>query len=91
MAKGTSSPAEAAAAGESQFANLTADERTAAHALVDAAIAERVADLRFGPTAPSTKQVTVSVDGSGRLVQPYPVDPNNAAAVATVREGTTKA
>lgn len=72
MTKGTSSPGEMAAAGESQFASLTADERTAAHALVDAAIAERVADLRFGPTARSIGQVTVSVDDSGRIVEIAP-------------------
>ncbi|CAB4730825.1 MAG: hypothetical protein F2934_01950 [Actinobacteria bacterium] len=72
MTKGTSSPAEAAAAGGSQFANLTADERTAAHALIDAAIAERVADLRFGTTTLSSGQITVSVDGSGHLVEIAP-------------------
>ena len=72
MTKGTSSPAEAAAAGGSQFANLTADERTAAHALIDAAIAERVADLRFGPTARSTGQITASIDPGGHLVEIAP-------------------
>lgn len=59
----------AVAAGNAPFSDLRPDERPAAHALIDAAIAERVADIRFGPTARSAGQITVSVDDSGRLIE----------------------
>ena len=62
----------AVAAGEAQFAGLSPDERTAAHALIDAGIAELVADIRFGPSARSAGQVTVSVDDDGHLVEIAP-------------------
>ncbi len=41
----------AVAAGEAQFATLDPDERVAAHAVIDAQIAERVAQQRFGHEA----------------------------------------
>src|SRR5512139_2457494 len=41
----------AAAAGEAQLSTLTAEERTVAHATIDARIAERVANERFGRAA----------------------------------------
>jgi hypothetical protein len=59
----------AVASGEAPFSGLSPDERQAAHALIDAAIAERVADIRFGPQARGNGQITVSVDDSGRLVE----------------------
>ena len=59
----------AVASGSAPFSDLSHDERQAAHALIDAAIAERVADIRFGPTARSAGQITVSVDDDGRLVE----------------------
>lgn len=62
----------AVASGEAPFHELSPDERQAAHSLIDAAIAERVADLRFGPTARSTGQITVSIDPGGHLVEIAP-------------------
>jgi hypothetical protein len=59
----------AAVAGEAQFGALTPDERTLAHATVDARIAERVAKERFGPAARKAGQVTVSIDDDGNLIE----------------------
>lgn len=62
----------AVAAGEQQFAALDATERVAAHALVDASIAERAAKERFGPAARAAGQTTVSIDDDGHLVEISP-------------------
>lgn len=62
----------AAVTGEAQFAGLTADERAIAHATVDARIAERVAQERFGAAARKAGQVTVSIDDDGTLVEIAP-------------------
>ncbi|HEX5586151.1 MAG TPA: hypothetical protein VFZ17_02490 [Acidimicrobiia bacterium] len=62
----------AAVAGEAQFSTLTPDERTVAHATIDARVAERVAEQRFGPAARKAGQVTVSIDDDGTLVEITP-------------------
>jgi ParD-like antitoxin of type II bacterial toxin-antitoxin system len=62
----------AVAAGEAQFSTLTPDERTAAHALIDAGIAERAAKQRFGPDARTAGHTTVSIDDDGNLIEIAP-------------------
>ncbi len=52
-----------------QFSTLTPDERTVAHATIDARIAERAATQRFGPAARKAGQVTVSIDDDGTLIE----------------------
>jgi deoxyxylulose-5-phosphate synthase len=59
----------AVAAGRAQFSELHPDERVAAHALIDAAIAERVASARFGESARAEGQRTVSLDEQGNLIE----------------------
>ena len=59
----------AVVAGEAQFSTLTPQERTVAHATIDARIAERVAEQRFGPAARKAGRVTVSIDDDGTLVE----------------------
>lgn len=59
-------------AGENQFSTLTVSERTIAHATVDAAMAARVAEQRFGLEARRAGQVTVSIDEHGSLVEIAP-------------------
>jgi hypothetical protein len=59
----------AAAAGEEPFAGLDAKERAAAHALVDARIAELAASQSFGRAARAEGQTTVSLDDEGNLVE----------------------
>lgn len=59
----------AVAAGEAPFAGLDADERAAAHALVDARIAELAANQSFGRAARAEGQTTVSLDDEGNLVE----------------------
>jgi hypothetical protein len=68
-ASATSRQVLAVVAGDAQFSTLTAEERTVAHATVDARIAERVAALRFGPAARKAGQVTVSIDEDGALIE----------------------
>jgi ParD-like antitoxin of type II bacterial toxin-antitoxin system len=62
----------AVAAGDAQFAMLNTDERRAAHAVIDAQIAERVAQQRFGSAARTAGQTTVSLDAEGHLVEITP-------------------
>jgi len=62
----------AVAAGEAAFTTLTPDERRTAHALIDAQIAERVAEERFGRAARAAGQITVSIDDDGNLVEIAP-------------------
>lgn len=62
----------AAAAGDAQFSTLTAQERMAAHAMVDARIAERVAQEQFGPATRAAGITTVSVDDDGNLIEIQP-------------------
>jgi len=62
----------AVAAGEEQFSSLTAEERAAAHAIVDARIAGRVVKERFGAAARRAGQTTVSLDDEGNLVEIAP-------------------
>jgi hypothetical protein len=59
-------------AGEAQFSTLTSPERTIAHSMIDARIAERVASQRFGTSARKAGQVTVSIDDDGTLVEIAP-------------------
>ncbi len=62
----------AVAAGDAQFSTLTPQERTGAHALIDARIAERVATQRFGPDARTAGAATVSLDDEGNLIEITP-------------------
>ncbi len=62
----------AAAAGTGQFSTLDPNERAAAHALIDAGIAGRIADERFGPASRVTGQRTVSLDDDGLLIEIAP-------------------
>ncbi len=62
----------AAVTGDAQFSTLTPEERIAAHAIVDARIADRVARARFGPAARKAGQVTVSIDDDGNLIEIAP-------------------
>ena len=62
----------AVARGEAQFHTLDHNERLAAHALIDAQIAERASGQRFGPSARGSGQTTVSLDDDGRLVAIVP-------------------
>jgi hypothetical protein len=62
----------AVAAGDAQFSALTPEERTAAHAVIDARMAERVARERFGPAARLAGQTTVSLDDAGNLIEIAP-------------------
>ena len=59
----------AAAAGDAQFSTLSPEERAAAHATIDAQIAERVAGARFGSATRANGQRTVSLDDDGRLIE----------------------
>lgn len=60
------------AAGEAQFSTLSPQERTLAHATIDARSAERVAAERFGAAARVAGQTTVSIDDDGHLVEIAP-------------------
>lgn len=62
----------AVVSGTDQFAALSGHERTVAHAMIDARIAERVAEQRFGPAARKAGRVTVSVDDDGTLIEIAP-------------------
>ncbi|HEY9557000.1 MAG TPA: hypothetical protein VIR58_19870 [Acidimicrobiales bacterium] len=62
----------AVAAGDAQLSSLTPPERTAAHALIDAGIAERAARERFGRAARTAGQTTVSLDDDGNLIEIAP-------------------
>jgi hypothetical protein len=62
----------AVVAGDAQFSSLTPDERTVAHATVDARIAGRAAEQRFGPAARKAGRVTVSIDDDGNLIEIAP-------------------
>lgn len=59
----------AVVSGEAQFSTLSADERVAAHAIIDSRMATRTAKQRFGPLARKTGQVTVSIDDDGTLIE----------------------
>jgi hypothetical protein len=56
-------------AGEAPFSSLATEERIAVHATMDARIAERVAQQRFGAAARKAGQVAVSIDDDGTLVE----------------------
>jgi hypothetical protein len=58
--------------GDAQFSSLTPEERTVAHATIDARIAERAAGQRFGPAARKAGHVTVSIDDDGNLIEIAP-------------------
>lgn len=58
--------------GQAQFSDLSGDERTTAHALVDARIAELAASQSFGPAARADGQTTVSIDDDGTLIEIAP-------------------
>lgn len=62
----------AAVSGDAQFSALTPEERTVAHATIDARIAERAAEQRFGPDARKAGHVTVSIDDDGNLIEIAP-------------------
>ena len=60
----------AAAVGRAQFSSLTDDdERTAAHALADARIAELAAAQSFGAAARADGHWAVSLDDDGNLIE----------------------
>lgn len=59
----------AVAAGEAQFSTLDPQERETAHSIIDAEIAERVANERFGPAARMAGRTTVSLDDDGNLIE----------------------
>lgn len=59
----------AVVSGEAQFSTLSADERVAAHAIIDSRMATRTAKQRFGPLARKAGQVTVSIDDDGTLIE----------------------
>ena len=58
--------------GDAQFSTLTPPERTVAHAMINAHIAERAAEQRFGWAARKAGQVTVSIDDDGTLIEIAP-------------------
>jgi hypothetical protein len=58
--------------GDAQFSTLTPQERTVAHAAIDARIAERAAEQRFGPAARKAGKVAVSIDDNGTLIEIAP-------------------
>ncbi len=62
----------AVVAGDAPFTSLTPEERIAAHATIDAEIAERIAAEPFGPAARRAGQVTVSLDEDGHLIEIAP-------------------
>ncbi len=62
----------AAATGTAQFSTLTVDERAVAHATIDARVAERIAQQRFGPAARKAGLVSVSIDDAGTLIEIAP-------------------
>ncbi len=68
----------AVAAGREQFSTLNPDERLAAHALIDAEIAERASAEQFGSAARRAGQRTVSLDDDGRLIE---IDPDGTRRV----------
>jgi hypothetical protein len=57
-----------AAEGRMPFAALSEDERTAAHALADARIAELAAAQSFGVGSRAAGHATVSIDAEGSLI-----------------------
>lgn len=59
----------AVARGSEQFAELGNDERTAAHALIDADISDRAERARLGETAVADGRMSVSIDDDGNLVE----------------------
>lgn len=59
----------AVASGDAQFSSLSPQERTVAHATIDARMAERTATQRFGLAARKAGQVTVSMADDGTLVE----------------------
>lgn len=62
----------AVAAGEEPFTSLSRDERTAAHAIIDAEIDERAAKQYFGRDARAAGHTTVSLDDDGNLIEISP-------------------
>jgi hypothetical protein len=58
--------------GAAQFSALDPDERTIAHATIDARIAERAAKERFGAAARTAGNRTVSLDDDGNLIEISP-------------------
>lgn len=56
-------------AGEAQFSTLTVDERAVVHAMIDARMAELVAEQRLGPVARKAGKSTVSIGDDGQLVE----------------------
>ncbi len=62
----------AVVAGDAQFSTLGPEERTVAHASIDARMAERAAKARFGAAARKAGQVAVSIDENGNLIEIAP-------------------
>jgi hypothetical protein len=56
-------------AGAVQFSVLDSDERSIAHAVVDANITSGAASQRFGPAGRRSGQRTVSLDDDGNLIE----------------------
>lgn len=59
----------AVATGRAPFSSLTETERTSAHGLVDARIAELAATQSFGAAARAEGHSTVSLDDDGNLIK----------------------
>jgi len=59
----------AGTAREVQFSDLNTDERSIAHALIDANIARAAASQRFEPSRRRGGQRTVSLDDDGNLIE----------------------
>ena len=62
----------AVVAGEQQFSELRPQDQMAAHALIDARIAESAARQSFGAAARTAGQTTVSLDDDGNLIEVSP-------------------
>ena len=56
-------------AGNAQFRDLNEVERAAAHANIDARIADRIAKASFGARARAEGNRTVSIDDDGNLIE----------------------
>lgn len=58
--------------GDAQFRILNAEERLAAHALIDARITDRARRAAFGPAARAAGHTTVALDATGAVIESPP-------------------
>ena len=63
---------EQVVAGKDQFKDLTTEERTIAHARIDAAIDEAVEETNLGRRARDGGVTTVTMDDQGRVIETTP-------------------